>query len=52
LASLITLYARSNQIDKKYLNSNNAIEAARFIQTHTASCMRDNLGITGTKYLF
>ena len=52
LASLITLYARNGQIDKKYLEPKFAIQAAHFIQRSTSSCMRDNLGVTGTKFLF
>lgn len=52
LSSLIQLYAYAGQIDKKYLDNNEAIIGARFIQEHTASCVRDNMGVTGTKFLF
>ena len=52
LASLIQLYAFAGQIDKKYYQAAEAVKAAHFIQDHTASCVRDNLGETGSKFLF
>ena len=39
-------------IDKKYLDPQEAVLAAHFIQNVTASCIRDNLGVTGSRYLF
>lgn len=51
LTSLITTYAKNDLIDKKYINPEEALKAAHFIFSMTASCMRDNLGVTGTLYL-
>ena len=51
LVSEIQLLAINNQIDKKYLDLNKAIEGANFIGTHTSYCIRDNIGSTGTKSL-
>lgn len=51
LTSLITTLAEVNQIDKKYLEPKEAIKAAHFIFSFTSSCIRDNLGITGSLYL-
>ena len=52
LASLIQLYAFAGQIDSKYSDQTEAILAAHFIHDHTAACVRDNLGATGSKFLF
>lgn len=52
LASLIQLYAHVGQVDKQYIDSEKAIEGAHFIMGRTASCLRDNLGVTGSRYLF
>ena len=51
LASMITWYARAGQIDKKYINIEEAMKAAHFIFDRTSSCVRDNLGVTGSRYL-
>jgi hypothetical protein len=44
--------AAAGQIDKKYADSKTAVEGAHFIQDVTSSCMRDNIGTTGSKYLY
>ena len=41
-----------NKIDEKYEDLLEAVHAAHFIQNVTASCIRDNLGVTGSRYLF
>lgn len=51
LTSLITTYAKNGLIDEKYKNEQEALKASHFIFSMTASCMRDNLGVTGTLYL-
>lgn len=51
MASLIKTFAEVGQIDSKYKDYKNAIEAAHFIQERTCSCVRDNMNITGSKYL-
>lgn len=51
LVSEIQLLAFNKQIDEKYLNLNEAINGANFFITHTAYCIRDNIGSTGSKSL-
>lgn len=51
LATLIQLYAKINQIDSKYQDYELAKQAAHFIFESTSSCIRDNLGVTGSRYL-
>lgn len=52
LSAMIKQMAAAGQIDKKYADSKMAVEGAHFIQDVTSSCMRDNLGTTGSKYLY
>lgn len=49
--ALIRLCAKLGQIDKKYIDEDKAIEAAHFIFIRTCSCLRDNLDLTGSRYL-
>lgn len=51
LASLIQLYAATNQIDSKYQDKEKAVNAAIFIVRRTSNCIRDNLGVTGSRFL-
>ncbi len=51
LVSEIQLLALNNQIDKQYLDLNKAVEGANFLGTHTAYCIRDNIGSTGSRSL-
>ena len=48
LTNTIQSLALTNNIDKKYQNRIEAIEAAHFIQNSTSYCIRDNLGSSGT----
>ena len=52
MSAVIHQMAQLKQIDEKYLDKKKAVEAAHFIQNVTSSCMRDNLGTSGTKYLY
>jgi hypothetical protein len=52
LASLVLLLADAGQIDEQYKTKEKAIEASIFILKHTAFCIRDNLGVTGSIYLY
>lgn len=52
VASLILLLARSGQIDSRYCNREEAIRGAKFIIFSTAYCVRDNLGVTGSIYMY
>ena len=52
MASVIHQMAKAGQVDKKYEDLGEAVEAAHFIQNVASSCMRDNIGVTGSKYLF
>lgn len=52
LSSIIRQMAYAHQIDEKYLDPKEAIRGARFIGFVTANCMRDNIGVTSSKYLF
>ena len=51
LSTLIRLYASVGQIDSKYMDETLAKQAAHFIFECTSSCIRDNLGVTGSRYL-
>ena len=50
--SVLTAYIRtlalSDQIEKKYIYEENAIQAAAFILSHTAYCIKDNYNTTGS----
>ena len=50
-STLIRLCAKLGQIDKKYMDEKAAIEAAHFIFIRTSCCIRDNLDLTGSRYL-
>lgn len=52
LSTVIRQVALAGQIDEKYKDIEEAIKGAHFIQSVTASCLRDNLQVTGSKYLF
>ena len=52
VASLILLMANANQIDEKYQDKEEAIHAAYFLLSATSYCVRDNLGTTGSLYMF
>lgn len=48
---IIEFLALCNQIDRKYLDYNNAVAAAKAIYSRTSICVRDNIGSTGTKFI-
>ena len=52
IASLIMLLAESEQIDTKYIDKTEALHAAYFLLMATSYCVRDNLGTTGSIYMF
>lgn len=52
MAAVIREMARLGQVDKKYLDPKEAVLGAHFIQHVTSSCIRDNVGVSGSKYLF
>lgn len=52
VASLVLLLARNGQIDKKYCDKEEAIRGAIFVLGSTAYCVRDNLGVTGSIYMY
>ena len=52
LTQLIQLLARCGQIENKYINIIEARKGAHFIFESTNSCVRDNLGVSGSLYLF
>lgn len=52
LASLIRTVAMAQQIDSKYINEEEAIRAAHFLHEIWCGCMRDNLAVSGSKFLF
>lgn len=52
VASLIKLLADYGQIDKKYQDKKEAIQGAYFILSSTSYCVRDNLGTTGSIYMY
>jgi len=51
-ASLIKLLADFEQIDKKYQDKKEAVKGAYFIFNTTSYCVRDNLGVTGSIYMY
>ena len=52
MAAVIREMARLGQVDKKYLDPKEAVLGAHFIQHVTSSCIRDNVGVSGSRYLF
>lgn len=52
LVTLIQVLAMVGQIDKKYQNEKEAIEAADFYLSATSYCIRDNLNVTGSMSLY
>lgn len=52
IASLILLLANTNQIDAKYQDKTEALHGAYFILNATSYCVRDNLGTTGSIYMY
>lgn len=52
IASLILLLANNGQIDEKYKDNVEAIQGAYFILNSTSYCVRDNLGVTGSIYMY
>ena len=50
-STLIRLCAKLGQIDAKYASEEAAVEAAHFIFIRTSCCLRDNLDLTGSRYL-
>ena len=52
MRALIKLLADYGQIDKKYSNKIEAIYGAYFIFNVTSYCVRDNLGVTGSIYMY
>lgn len=51
LASLtlqIVLLAMAGQVERKYVNQEEALKAAIFLSEHTAYCVKDNFNINGT----
>lgn len=52
MSSIIKQMAELGQIDNTYKDTKEAVNAAHFIQRVTSNCLRDNYGVTGSKYLF
>lgn len=52
IASLILLLADAGQIDEKYKNKAEAVHGAYFLMAVTSYCVRDNLGTTGSIYMY
>ena len=50
-STFIRLCAKLGQIDAKYASEEAALEAAHFIFIRTSCCLRDNLDLTGSRYL-
>lgn len=48
MSMTIHMLAKSGQIDRKYLDTREALKAALFMQEATAYCMRDNVSSTGS----
>jgi sulfatase maturation enzyme AslB (radical SAM superfamily) len=48
IASLISCLAMAGQIKSCYIDPENALKAAIFIQSHTSYCIKDNYNKTGT----
>ena len=51
MTALIINLAMANQVDKKYLNQEEALKAARFLSFRTAYCIKDNLNTHGSTTL-
>jgi hypothetical protein len=52
ICSLILLLAEAGQIEAKYKNKTEALHGAYFLMTCTSYCVRDNLGTTGSIYMY
>lgn len=52
VASMILLLARNGQIDAKYCSKEEAVKGAIFVLSSTAYCVRDNLSVTGSIYMY
>lgn len=52
IASLILLLANAGQIDEKYKDKKEAVHGAYFLMGTTSYCVRDNLGTTGSIYMY
>lgn len=48
IAVEIISLAMANEIDKKFLDTENALKGAIFLQSHTAYCIKDNYNQTGS----
>ena len=48
LVLTIRILARNNQIEKKYAEEKEAIEAAHFYSAHVSNCFRDNMNVSGS----
>lgn len=52
MASMIRLLAINNQIDKKYAKPEASLKAANFVSAVSSYCVRDNLSVTGSIYMY
>lgn len=52
IAAMISLLAKNGQIDKKYIDTREALKGALFMQASTAYCFRDTTGTTGSAALY
>ena len=52
MVTQIQLLAYNNQIDKKYMNEDEALKAAHFIQEASSNCVRDHVAVLGTLYIY
>ena len=52
ISSLIRALARVHQVDEKYQDAKEALKGAIFIENATSYCVRDNIGTTGSLYLY
>lgn len=52
MVTQIQLLAYNNQIDKKYMNEDEALKAAYFIQEASSNCVRDHVAVLGTLYIY
>ena len=52
MVSLLRLLAMTGQVDIKYADYKEAIAGIQYITNSTAYCVRDNLGVTGSLYLY
>lgn len=51
LTSMIVALAIAGQIEPIFIDQQNALKAAIFLQSHTAFCVKDNLNMTGSSTL-